>query len=117
MSSKNILVTTTDKIFNEGINNMRTKPNVAKQSITHTIATNKIETVNKTDKPQASKSKINEFIRNKSDKCGSLDKPRSLDKSGSTKGTETEDTVKINQDLFNQPVFLIKVPKNKNTKK
>ena len=46
------------------------------EAITHPIETNKIDTVNEIDKPQASKSKINEFIRNKSDKSGSLDKPR-----------------------------------------
>ena len=89
MSSKNLLVTTTDKNFNEGINNMGTKPNVAKQSITHTIATNKIETVNKTDKPQASKSKRDKSIRNKSDKIRSLGKSSSMDESRSTQITET----------------------------
>ena len=88
------------------------------EAITHPIATNKIDTVNETDKPQASKSKINEFIRNKSDKSGSLSKPRSLDKSGSTKGTETEDTVKtLNKSRYiSSASFSDKITKNNNLK-
>ena len=50
MSSKNPLVTTTDKNFKEGISDMKTKPNVVKESINYPIATNKIDTVNKTEK-------------------------------------------------------------------
>ena len=34
MSSKNALVTTTEKKFKEGINDMVTKPNMAKEAIT-----------------------------------------------------------------------------------
>ena len=37
MSSKNILVTTTEKMVKEGINDMETKPNVVKEAITHPI--------------------------------------------------------------------------------
>ena len=55
MSSKNPLVPTTDKMVKEGTNDLETKPNVVKEAITHTIATNKFNTFNKTDKPQASK--------------------------------------------------------------
>ena len=36
---------------------METKPNVVDKSITHNIAKNKVDTVNETDKPQASKNK------------------------------------------------------------
>ena len=46
MSSKKPLVTTTDKMVKEGINDTETKPNVVKETINHTIATNKIDTVN-----------------------------------------------------------------------
>ena len=51
-----------------GINDMETKPNVMKEAITHPISKNKIDTVNKTDKPQAYKSKKDKPIRNKSHK-------------------------------------------------
>ena len=88
MSSKKPLVTTTDKIFKEGINDMVTKPNVVKESITPPIAKNNIEKFNKTNKPQASKIIQDKYISNKSDKG------KSLDKSRSTQRTETEDTVK-----------------------
>ena len=57
MSSKKSLVTTTDKIFREGINDMGTEPNVVKEFITPPIAEKNIDTVNKTEKPQASKGK------------------------------------------------------------
>ena len=79
---------------------MGTKPNALKEAITHPIATNNIDTVNETDKPQESKGKKDKSTSNK------LENSRSLDKSKSNQGTETEDTVKINQGLFNQPVFL-----------
>ena len=68
MSSKNPLVTTTEKMVKEGINDTETKPNVVKEAITHPIAKNKIDTVNETDKPQSSKSKKDKTISNKSDK-------------------------------------------------
>ena len=77
MSSKKSLVTTTDKIVKEGINDMEKKPNVVKEDITHPIAKNNIDTVSKTEKPQASKIKIYKSIINKSDKGKSLDKSRS----------------------------------------
>ena len=57
MSSKNPLVTTTDKNSKERINDMETKSNVVEEDITHPIATNKIDTSNEIDKPQASKIK------------------------------------------------------------
>ena len=57
MSSNNPLAPTTEKMVKEGINNMETKRNVVKTFITHHKGGNKTETVNKTDKPQASKSK------------------------------------------------------------
>ena len=77
-----------------GISDMETKPKVVKESTTLPIAKNKIDTVNKTDKPQASKSKKDKSIRNKSDKDRSLGKSRSLDGSKSTEKSETEYTVK-----------------------
>ena len=80
MSSKKPLVTTTDKMVKEDINYMETKPNVVKGATTYTIARNKIDTVNKTDKLQESKSKKDKSISNKSDKVRSLDISRSVDK-------------------------------------
>ena len=64
MSSKNPLVATTEKIVKEGINDTETKPNVVDEAINHPIAKNKIDTVNETDKPQASKTKIYKYISN-----------------------------------------------------
>ena len=61
----------------EGINYTETKPNVVEEAITHPIAKNKIDTINKRDKPQASKIKKDKSIRNKPDKGISLDKSRS----------------------------------------
>ena len=43
---------------------MKQKSNVVEEAITHTIAKNKIDTVNETDKPQAYKSKKYKSIRN-----------------------------------------------------
>ena len=57
MSSKNSLVTTTDKHFKEGINDMETKPKVVKEVITPPIEKNDIDTFNKTEKPQEYKIK------------------------------------------------------------
>ena len=94
MNSKNPLVTATDKMVKEGINDTETKPNVVKKAITPPIAKNKIDTVNETDKPQASKSKKDKSTSNESDKGSSLDKSRSLDKPSSTQITETEDKLR-----------------------
>ena len=68
MSSKNPLVTTTEKIVKEGINDMETEPNVVDETITHPIAKNKIDTIKETDKPQSSKSKKDKSINNESNK-------------------------------------------------
>ena len=57
MSSKYLLVTTREKIVKEGMNETGTKTNVVKESITPPIYKKNIDTVNKTDKPQASKRK------------------------------------------------------------
>ena len=65
MSSKNPLVDTTEKIVKEGINDMETEPNMAKEAITHPIATTKIDTVKEKYKPQTSKSKKYKSIGNK----------------------------------------------------
>ena len=72
MSSKKPFVTFTDKFFKESINDMETKSNVVEEATTHPIAKNKIDTVNKTYKPQASKSKKYNSIRNESNKGRSL---------------------------------------------
>ena len=49
----------------DGINNMETKLNVVKTSIANHTEKSKIDTVNKTEKPQASKSKnINLYSMN-----------------------------------------------------
>ena len=55
---------------------------------------NKIDAINETDKPQASKSKKDRYIRNESNKCISLDKSSSLNKSRASKKTEIEYTLK-----------------------
>ena len=60
---------------------METKINVAKTDITHHKDKNKIDTVNKIYKPQASKSKVYKSISNESNKGMALDKLRLLDKS------------------------------------
>ena len=88
MYTKNPLVTTTLKMVKKGINQMKKKPKVVKEAITHPITTNKIDTINERDKRQASQSKKDKSTRNKSNKS------RSLDKSRSTQRTETENTVK-----------------------
>ena len=64
MSSKKPLVATTDIIVKEGINDMETKYDVAREAITHIISKNKIGAINKKDKPQVSQSKIYKSIRN-----------------------------------------------------
>ena len=51
------MVANTEKIVKEGINDMETRPNVVDEAITHPISNNKIDTINKTDKTQCSKSK------------------------------------------------------------
>ena len=60
---------------------METKRNVVKTFITNNKQKNEIDTVNKTDKPQASKSKKDKSISNESRKGMALYKSRSLDKS------------------------------------
>ena len=119
MYSKNPLVTATDKMIKEGINDTETKPNVVKKAITPPIAKNKIDTVNETDKPQASKSKKDKSISNESDKGRSLDKSRSLDKPSSTQITETEDKLKTldKPRSISSAIFLIKSKKMKNPEK
>ena len=67
---------------------METKSNVVKEAIAPPIVKNNIDTVNKTEKLQASKSKKAKSISNKSEKV------KSLDESRSTQSTETEDTLK-----------------------
>ena len=48
------MVTTIETVFKEGNNYTKEKPNVMKESITPTIEKKKIDTVNKTEKSQAS---------------------------------------------------------------
>ena len=96
----------------ERINNMEKKLNVLKKAITRHKGGNKIEKVNKTDKPQASKSKIYKYIRNESKKVMALDKSSSLDKSRAYNSLTKTCSVKTQkQGLFHHPVYLIKVPK------
>ena len=76
MSSKNPLVVTTEKIAKEGINDMETKPNVVNKAITHPIAKNKIDSINETDKLQASQSEKYISISYESNNGISLDKSR-----------------------------------------
>ena len=77
MSSKKSLVTTTDDIVKEEINDMiknlmwRRKPSLLP------LQQKKIDTINRTEKPQTSKRKRDKSISNKSDKGKSLNKSRS----------------------------------------
>ena len=74
MKPKKALVTTTDIFSKEGNSDMvhrkiKTKPNLVKKAITPPIsAKNNIETVNKTEKSQASNKTVDTPISNKSDK-------------------------------------------------
>ena len=81
------LVTTTDTVVNEGNTDMIAKPNVVKEAITPTILKKKVDTVNKTEKPQTSNETVDTSIINKYDKC------KSLDESRSNQRTDTEYTV------------------------
>ena len=67
MSSKKALVATTDTGVKEGNTDTGKKPNVMKEAITHTIEFI-FDTVNKTEKPQASNKKVDTSSINKSDK-------------------------------------------------
>ena len=70
MSPKKPLVTTTDKMVKEGINDMETKPNVVKEAITHIIVKIKLTQSTKQTNHKHLKVKKDKFIRNKSDKGG-----------------------------------------------
>ena len=70
------LVTTTDKVVNEGNTDMIAKPNVVKEAITPTILKKKVDTVNKTEKPQTSNETVDTSSSNNYDKCKSLDDSR-----------------------------------------
>ena len=61
-------------MFKQGINDTETKPTFVDKSITHPIEKNRIDTVNKTDKPQAYKSRKYKSISNESNKGISLNK-------------------------------------------
>ena len=76
MSSKNPLVVTTEKIAKESISDMETKPNVVNKAITNPIAKNKIDSINETDKLQASQSEKYISISYESNNGISLDKSR-----------------------------------------
>ena len=90
--TKKALVITTDTVFKKGHTDMvdkkkEKKPNVVKESITPPISGKKNDTVNITEKPQASNKTVDTPRRNKTDKV------KSIDKSRSTKITDTENTV------------------------
>ena len=89
MSSKNPLVYNTEKMVKERIDFMEIKRHVVEKSITHYKERNKIDAINKTDKQQASKSKVDKSTRNESNKFMSLDKSRSFDKSRTSQRIET----------------------------
>ena len=74
MSYNKPLVPTKAIMVKEGINNMETKLNVVKTAITHHKRGNKIDTVNKIDKPQSSKIKNDKYISNEPNKGMALDK-------------------------------------------
>ena len=105
--TKKTLVTTDNTVVKEGNNDMGTKPNVVKETITPPIAKKNIDTVNKTDKSQASNKNLDTSRSNKSDKV------KSLDKSRSTERTDTENTVNtVNKSRYISRTSLYeKVPK------
>ena len=92
---------------------MNTKPNVVEEAITPPIlAKKKIDTVNKTDKSQASNKTVDISSRNKSEQG------KSLDKSRSNQRTDIENTVnKVNKSrsisrtsLSNKSTKILKPP-------
>ena len=80
--TEKMFVTTTDTVVKEVDTDMGTKPNMVKEAITHPIAKNKIDKVNKTEKSQASNKTLDTSISKKSDKGKSLDKSRSAQRTG-----------------------------------
>ena len=74
-------------VFKEGNTDMVTKPNVIKEDITPPIVKKKIDTVNRTDKSQASNKKKETTESNKADPV------KSLQKSRYTQRTDTENKV------------------------
>ena len=89
------LVTNTDRVFKEGNTDMGTKTNMVKESITPPISKHKVDTVNKTEKSQASKKTVDTSSSNK------YGKGKSLDESRSTQRTDTENTVnKVNESRY-----------------
>ena len=86
--TKHALVTTTHTVVKEGNAEMvdredKSKQNVVGESITSPILSKKIDTVNKTEKSQASNKTVDTCKSNKTDKV------ISLDKSSSTQRTDT----------------------------
>ena len=87
------LVSTTDTFFKEVNTDMvdkegKLKQNIVEEAITPPISTeNKIDTVNKTSKSQASNKTVDTLKSNK------IDTVKSLDKSSSTQRTDIENTV------------------------
>ena len=59
MSPKNSLVATKEKIYKEGINEMKTKPNVVDKAITCSIGGNKLHRQQKKDRKHLKVKKIN----------------------------------------------------------
>ena len=80
--NKKALVTTIDTLVIEGTTDMvdkneKTKPNVVEEAITPSISERKnIDTINKTEKSQASNNTVDRTKINKTDKFKSLDKSR-----------------------------------------
>ena len=105
--TKKALVTTTHTVLKEGNAYMGTKPNVVSESITPPIEKKKIDTVNKTEKSQASIKKLDTSSSNRSENG------KSLDKSRYTQRPYTENTInKINKSRSNSRTGL----SNKSTK-
>ena len=77
--TKKALVFSTETIVKEGNTYMvdkkiKTKPNVVKEAITPPISEKQIDTVNKTEKSQASNKTLYTTRSNKNDKVKSIDK-------------------------------------------
>ena len=75
------MVPTIENMVKEGINDMWTKCNAVEKAITHHKGKNKIDAINKADKPESSQGKKDKSISNETKKGMALDKLRSLYKS------------------------------------
>ena len=93
MSSNKPLVTNTQKIVKEGINDTETKRNVVRKAITHHKGKKLTQSTKHTNQKHL-KVKKYKCISNESNTGMALNESRSLDKLRASQRIETEDTVK-----------------------